>query len=182
MKRSSVSVAAVTFLALGLVAADAGAQYSGFIKRNVCPSYAVVSWFAEYPADEFQWQPLAPSLCRLFPGNIADSVAIGWIAIPFDSSDSSEDVTMKVTVHGQSGSGSGGQVCIQSFEYDEDGSLLGDSGTPACSTGSSVNVQSLTTTVSSVPVGGGVVTSISGEGSSTVDMVSMQYTAVGFAL
>lgn len=182
MKHAFIAAVAATALSLGLglVATNAGAAYSGFPSRTVCPAgaAAVPHWSSTWGPNNNAWTSVGGgNICGIKPMPGTGGFVGTFLSIPYDTNTAAvsgvQAPTVGVTVHGD---GSTNQVCVRLQSYDSSGNWI-STGTLTCSGGTSINRQTLYSNLWSVgvPAEGTVNVYLYGSNDQfTVDMISWQ--------
>lgn len=181
MRRSLVSAVFVCVpFALGLVATDADASYSGTITRSMCPSHLVNDFSSNFSKNgsgngNGYWGPNGD--CSVGAAGTFGDYVNGWVALPYDSETAaSPTVTLKFAVHATAPAYQQ-QVCVETWSYDAKGQLiaLSDTGQICTPTWTTPHAQTLTQNATPPPVGGGLMTWVQAYQGSSLDMVQMQW-------
>jgi hypothetical protein len=157
----SLSLGAALSIALGLVATDASAAYSGYIYRTLCPNGSLqTAWNESGPP---YWE--ATGLCNVIVNGVpaGGELMYGSVNIPYESSTASNQAQVWLYTYGANSNGyyDVGQICADAYAYDEWGNFSVNSGV-SCSSGTDMSYQWIILTVD-VPAYGTVVTNVSGQ-------------------
>jgi hypothetical protein len=176
----SAAVTLALSLSFSLLATNAQAAYSGYVYRTFCPNGSLqANWgqFAGY------WGQNGSSLCGI---KVIGVPASGYfvntaISIPYESpstvASNGVDVWLSVVGANYDPNNVVGQMCAQTFAFDELGNIASSSAN-VCTSGTSMTYQWLHTTVN-VPALGTVVTSVSGEAWTRVLQSILAYNSSG---
>lgn len=177
MKRllASAGLFASLSFALGLVASDADASYTGTITRSMCPQYLISPFWDSVPSGGVSAWSAGSGNCAMVSSGSPGDTANAWLAIPYDAeSAGSSMVTMRYAGYGTDPIYSRA-FCVETYSFDSSGNYISSVG-QQCTSGTSLTLQSISQTVTGPGVGGGIVAWVSGEGTSTLSMVQMEWT------
>jgi hypothetical protein len=172
MKRSTISVAVIATLALGLVATNAGASYDMLITRTVCPAGAFVPNGNHHGGNYH-----VNTQCGLTVSGLASGVkAYGVISIPFEAKDDQIPV-WSIGVHGANVD-SHEEICLQAFAFDSSGDVTG-MGSDVCTTNSTYAGMVQTVTGTSVVTDGAILCNVAAMNGATLDSANVTFSAGG---
>jgi hypothetical protein len=181
MKRTCVSAAVIASLslAIGLVAPDAGAAYSGYVYRTECPNGAFQVTWDQNVDTEGGWA--ANGLCGVyvFGVGVPYQYMPGTLNIPYESQVANNSAEAWLFVYAAQANGVNGigQIKAESYAVDQWGNLTSGSGEVKTS-GVNMNNQWMGMPVY-VPTIGTVVTSVSGQAETIINQSMLVYTSNG---
>ncbi len=171
--RGATAASAGALIGAGmLMAAEAGATYSGVITRSVCMAGAMVP----RNADRDAWDNDVNTTCASFVRDGVSNTNFHWarLSIPVERSSSTTTIIPSVRMKG--GASGNGQVCAQLWVSDASGNL--STGASTCSK-NPFAFQTLSPGALTLPIDGAVLMDIAGQNESQTHVVSVKWTANG---